>query len=107
LFLRNKLPSPFTKKTIDKIRSIPRGMVATYGQIAMLSGNPAAARQIVRILHIYFEKEELPWHRVVNRFGKISLKDHQGLIQKDLLKGEGVVFDGGDKIDLAIYLWKP
>lgn len=106
-FLRiKKLPSPFTIDAIDKIRSIPEGSVATYGQIGMLCGNPAAARQIVRVLHIYSEKEELPWHRVVNRFGEISLKNHQGQIQKELLMGEGVEFDGDNRIDLEIYLWK-
>ncbi|MCP4158725.1 MAG: MGMT family protein [Deltaproteobacteria bacterium] len=99
--------SPFTKKVIEILKRIPSGKIATYGQIAALSGNPRAARQIVRILHIYSEKENLPWHRVVNRFGQISLKDPHDKIQKHLLMNEGVKFDSTDSIDFDAYLWKP
>ena len=96
----------FTKAVIELIRSIPEGKVSTYGSIAALAGNPRAARQVVRVLHVYSRKEKLPWHRVVNREGKISLKPFHGYEQqKLLLETEGVEFGVGDRIDLDHYLW--
>ena len=96
----------FTTAVIELIRSIPEGKVSTYGNIAALAGNPRAARQVVRILHVYSRKEKLPWHRVINREGKISLKPFHGYEeQKLLLETEGVEFGLGDRIDLEDYLW--
>ncbi len=89
------------------IKSIPRGRVATYGQIAAYAGSPLGARQVVRILHTLSAKERLPWHRVINRKGQIALKPGQGYeIQKQLLQKEGVTFDDNDTIDLKKYIWK-
>ena len=80
------MPTEFTKTVIVILKKIPKGKVATYGQIAALAGSPRAARQVVRILHSSSEKYDLPWHRVVNSQGKISLKPNQGYeIQKALL----------------------
>ncbi len=80
--------------------------MATYGQIAALAGNPRAARQVVRVLHSSSGKDKLPWHRVVNRQGRIALKPNQGYeMQKGLLEGEGIRFDDGDSIPLDRYLW--
>lgn len=100
--------SPFTQEVIDTIRKIPEGKVATYGGIAAMAGNRRAARQVVRVLHTFSRAEGLPWHRVINREGKISLSDMQGYEhQKRLLEAEGVIFDQSDTIDLAQYLWHP
>ncbi len=100
------MTEPFTKKVIELIREIPEGRVVTYGFIAALAGNPRAARQVARVLHSCSLKEGLPWHRVVNRDGRISLKPFQGYeIQKQLLEGERVLFDQKDRIDLNIFLW--
>ena len=63
----------FTSEVIRLIKSIPRGKVATYGQIACLTGHYPSVRRVVWILHSCSEKEGLPWHRVVNRQGAISL----------------------------------
>ncbi|MDP8228564.1 MAG: MGMT family protein, partial [Candidatus Electryoneaceae bacterium] len=60
------------------IKRIPTGKVATYGQIAAYAGNPQAARQVVRVLHTSARKDNLPWYRVVNRLGRISLKKGSG-----------------------------
>jgi len=61
----------------------------------------------VRVLHSSSEKENLPWHRVINRNGSISLKPGQGYeLQKALLKDEGIKFNLDDTIDLKEYLWK-
>ncbi len=71
-----------------------------------MAGNNRAARQVVRILHTYSKKEGLPWHRVVNREGRISLPKGQGYEeQKALLENEGVEFEFGGGIDLERYLW--
>jgi len=97
----------FTDNAINVIKSIPRGKVATYGQIAALAGNPRAARQVVWILHSSSEKENLPWHRVINGKGKISLEPGYGFeLQKSMLEKEGIKFGLEDKIDLACFQWQ-
>ena len=84
---------------------IPIGKVATYGQIASLAGNNKAARQISRILHTASEKYELPWHRVINSQGKISLRSGDGFeMQKAMLESEGIQVSV-DKIELKKYKW--
>ena len=99
---------PFRSKVIDVIRSIPNGKVATYGQIAALAGNPRGARQVVRVLHSSTKEDDLPWHRVVNRYGQISLKPGHGYeIQRGLLEKEGVRFNANDTIDFERYFWVP
>ncbi len=76
--------------------------------IAALAGNQRAARQVARILHSCSEKEGLPWHRVVNREGRISLKPFQGYeLQKQLLEQEGITFDKTERINLESFLWIP
>lgn len=96
--------SEFTEKVITAVKSIPKGKVATYGLIAAICGNVRAARQVSYVLHSCSKKEGLPWHRVVNRSGMISLKEEGYEIQKQLLENEGVIFDKEDKIDLEIFL---
>lgn len=96
----------FTSNAVEIIRRIPRGKVATYGSVAAMAGNKRAARQVVRVLHIYSKKEGLPWHRVINREGKISLKKGEGYErQKSLLEKEGIQFDRLGSVDLERYLW--
>ena len=96
----------FTQRVKEVIRKIPRGKVATYGQIAAYAGSPRAVRQVVWILNSSSRKDKLPWHRVINRNGKISLKPNHGYeIQKMLLRKEGVKFDKSDVIDFELYLW--
>ena len=90
------------------IKDIPKGNVATYGLVAAHSGNPRAARQVARILHSSSKKDNLPWHRVVNRKGQISLSPAKGFeIQKRMLESEGIVFGKENAIDLDEYLWHP
>lgn len=100
--------SSFSRRVKDVIKSIPKGKVATYGRVATYAGNPRGARQVVRVLHSSTRKDKLPWHRVVNREGRIALKPNYGYeIQKALLRKEGVEFGKSDTIDLARYLWSP
>ncbi|MCP4297915.1 MAG: MGMT family protein [Proteobacteria bacterium] len=96
----------FTENVISVILGIPKGKVSTYGTIAAMAGNPRAARQVVRVLHVYSRKKDLPWHRVINRLGEISLKPLQGYeIQKQLLEAEGIEFMNNGAIDLEKYSW--
>ena len=97
----------FYDRAVEIIKSVPYGKVATYGQIAYTAGNPRASRQISRILHSSSEKENLPWHRIVNSSFKISLKPGYGYeLQKKLLENEGVIFGSAGKIDPDVYQWK-
>lgn len=102
------MPDSFHKRVIETIKIIPRGRVATYGRIAAMAGNPRAARQVVRALHSSSDKENLPWHRVINSKGKISLRPGSGYeLQRALLEGEGITFGLQDIIDLNKYQWSP
>jgi methylated-DNA-protein-cysteine methyltransferase-like protein len=92
--------TPFSEKTIEIIQSIPAGKVATYGQIALLAGNHRNARRVSRLIHTCSKKYNLPWHRIVNIQGKISLKDEKFEIQYQMLKAEGIEFGIGNAIDL-------
>lgn len=92
--------NPFTLKVVQIIRSIPPGRVMTYGQVARLAGNPRAARQVARILHSLSRTEQLPWHRVLNAKGEISLEGEE---QQLALEAEGVVFDLAGKLSLPRY----
>jgi methylated-DNA-protein-cysteine methyltransferase-like protein len=99
-----KRTSQFYTRVINAIKRIPKGKVATYGQIATLAGNPRAARQVAYILHSSSSKESLPWHRVVNSKGGISLKPRHGYeLQKQLLISEHVEFMDDERIDLNLY----
>lgn len=99
---------PFTQRVIAAIKSVPRGRVATYRDIALYCGSPAAARQVAWILHAMSGKEKLPWHRIVNARGMISLPKAAGYEeQKELLIGEGIVFNKEEMIDLKKYAWLP
>ncbi len=95
----------FTEKVISIIRNIPDGKVMTYGQIAFMAGKPNGARQISWILNSMSEKEQLPWHRVINSMGRISLPEGFGMEEQIYrLKKEGVEFDENNRIDLKKFL---
>ncbi|MGH8119684.1 MAG: MGMT family protein [Gammaproteobacteria bacterium] len=91
------------------VRRIPQGRVATYGQIARLSGLPRRARQVGYALAALREHNPVPWHRVVNARGKISPRSEPGYeeYQRILLEKEGIVFDEDGGISLARYQWRP
>ena len=96
-----------SRRIIDLVRRIPRGRVATYGQIAVMAGMPNGARQVARLLHACSRSHRLPWHRVINASGGISLPAGSGGgMQRDLLEKEGVRFLRG-KADLRRYAWRP
>lgn len=96
----------FTQDALHIIKHIPHGRVLTYGRVAALAGQPCGARQVSRILHAMSGKYELPWHRVINSKGRISLGPSQGReLQKALLESEGVEFSENGSLDLKIYMW--
>ena len=97
----------FFARVYEVVRLVPYGKVATYGQIAYMTGLHPSVRRVVWILHSCSDKESLPWHRVVNRKGEISLKPGKGYEkQKELLEKEGIVFSDNNRIDLDKYLWE-
>ncbi|MBU8906211.1 MGMT family protein [Desertibacillus haloalkaliphilus] len=95
---------PFTEKVIEVLRNIPVGKVMTYGQVASLAGNHRAARQVVRILHSMSQKYSLPWHRVINAKGQISLSNEESYHEQIIkLEVEGVEVGENGLVDLAKY----
>ncbi len=102
------MSSEFVEQIKQIIRKIPRGRVATYGQIAFLPGNRRAARQVAWTLHSSSNKDRLPWHRVINGRGRISLPPGRGFeTQKQRLEAEGVAVDPRGRIDCDRFLWRP
>lgn len=88
------------------VRQIPKGKVSTYGKIANLSGLIGQARLVGYALHSTPHEMKIPWHRVINAQGRISLPKNNGgyIRQKKLLVKEGIVFKG-ERIDLSKYGW--
>lgn len=101
------MTSLFFEHVYQVVRCIPSGEVATYGQIARILGNPRAARTVGWALHGLGEGSNVPWHRVINARGMVSLgaDRHGAAIQRTLLEAEGVVFDEQGRIDLHIFGW--
>jgi methylated-DNA-protein-cysteine methyltransferase-like protein len=91
------------------VRRVPRGRVATYGQVAALAGMPRHARQVGYALNRLPADSAVPWHRVVNAAGQISLRanclGHEDL-QAHLLRRERVRLEEG-KISLPRFQWRP
>lgn len=90
------------------VRLIPRGKVATYGQIAALAGNPRLSRVVGYALHVNPDPDNIPCYRVVNRLGEVSKAFAFGGENRQvaLLQNEGVEFIDGH-VDMKKYLWKP
>ncbi len=100
--------TPLTLRLIEVIRAIPKGKVAAYGQLAALAGSPRGARQVARLLHALSEKEKLPWHRVIDRNGRISLAlDGGGARQAALLRKEKVEVSPAGTIRMDRFQWRP
>jgi len=100
------------RSTWDRIYAvvyrIPRGRVATYGQVAEVAGLPGQARQVGWALHALRSGTRVPWQRVVNARGRLSARasghEHE---QRCCLEREGVRFDAGGRIDLERDRWRP
>jgi methylated-DNA-protein-cysteine methyltransferase-like protein len=93
------------QRIYDCIKQIPVGKVATYGLIADIEGT-CTARMVGYALSHAKEEMHLPWHRVINSSGRISMKDPEGYaLQRTLLQHEGVIFTG-EKVNLKEFLWR-
>ena len=96
--------SSLADKVYEFVRNIPRGKVATYGQIALHLGNRNFARVVGNILHNNPDPEHIPCHRVVNAQGKLARSYAFGGVaaQRRLLVSEGVVFKNNQVVDLSV-----
>jgi methylated-DNA-protein-cysteine methyltransferase-like protein len=97
--------SELYEKIYTVIRKIPRGKVATYGQIAKLAGMGSHARLVGYALHALTPDKKVPWQRVVGAGGKISLGGEGLSVQRKALESEGVEFDEKGRIPLARFGW--
>jgi methylated-DNA-protein-cysteine methyltransferase-like protein len=99
----------FKEKVIKLIQAVPYGKVASYSQIALLAGSPRAARQVGSILNHIEHEAELPWWRVVNNTGRISIKgsDYSPIDQKLRLEAEGLAINVDLTFEIEKYRWSP
>jgi methylated-DNA-protein-cysteine methyltransferase-like protein len=98
------------ERILAVVRRVPRGRVATYGQVARLAGLNGHARLVGYALSALEEGSRVPWHRVVNARGRISIRGdggHMAVVQRLLLGRERVRFDTGQAIDLDVFRWRP
>jgi methylated-DNA-protein-cysteine methyltransferase-like protein len=90
------------------IRRIPKGWVATYGQVAAMAGLPRRARLVGHVLQHLDPATDIPWHRVVNAKGEVSYtpsRNGNDAFQQRLLEAEGVEFDRGNRFNLERFRW--
>jgi len=90
------------------IRRIPKGWVATYGQVAAMAGLPRRARLVGSILQNLDPASDIPWHRVVNAKGEVSYSPSRNggdALQQRLLEKEGVEFDERNRFNLERFRW--
>ncbi len=101
--------SIFTSKVLKAVKLIPKGKVASYGQVASMVGVPRAARQVGRVLYEHGGKNKIPWWRVINNNGYIVIKnpEHSPNEQKELLEAEGIKINKKLKIDIKKYRYIP
>ena len=102
-------PDSTRTRIYDVVRRVPSGRVATYGQIALIAGLPGHARQVGYAMAAVTRSSTVPWQRVLNAQGRISMRSEGpagSIIQQQLLEREGVVFAGG-RVDLTRFGWKP
>jgi methylated-DNA-protein-cysteine methyltransferase-like protein len=95
-------------RILAAVRKIPRGRVSTYGNIADVAGLPRRARLVGTVLKHAPASRDLPWFRVINSSGRISLPSGSDAYarQKRLIEREGVIFRG-DRVDMKRYGWPP
>lgn len=96
----------FPHRVWQIVAAIPPGYVTTYGDVAKLAGSPRAARQVGGVLRRLPEGSTLPWFRVVNRHGSISLTGPDLQRQRQALLADGVQVSGSGQIDMQKYRWR-
>ena len=98
----------FFERVYEAVKQIPKGKVATYGQIACAAGSPRAARQVGYALHVNPQPYVIPCHRVVNRNGRLAPAFAFGGVdvQAQLLREEGVEVKEDNTVDIQRYLYQ-
>jgi|CXWL01.1.fsa_nt_gi methylated-DNA-protein-cysteine methyltransferase-like protein len=94
------------EKIYCAVKKIPRGRVATYGQIAAIVGIPKDARRVGYALSALLDDSDVPWQRVINAKGEISERP-SAEVQRIFLEQEGIIFTKCAQIDLLRFQWKP
>ncbi|CAH0540726.1 MGMT family protein [Vibrio marisflavi] len=97
----------FLQQILLVISQIPQGKVTTYGEIARMAGYPGYARHVGKALGNLPEGSKLPWFRVINSQGKISLTGENAARQKSLLELDGIKVNENGKVQLNQYKWQP
>lgn len=97
----------FLMQIFAVIHQIPCGKVTTYGEVAKLAGYPGYARHVGKALNKLPTGSKLPWHRVINSQGRISLKGEDLVRQRNALIEEGVDVTNDGKVRMKIYRWQP
>src|SRR5689334_13265929 len=99
----------FKQQVLAYIKKIPRGKVVSYGQVAAMCGSPRAARQVGGILRACSQAQQLPWWRIINNQGVLSIKGNwteTKELQRLLLQKEGVEVSNNFTVDMVKYRWK-
>ncbi|MFH8133694.1 MGMT family protein [Pantoea osteomyelitidis] len=97
----------FQQRIWQIVAAIPYGKITTYGDVARLAGSPRAARQVGGVLKRLPAGSQLPWHRVINRHGQISLTGDDLFRQRDALEAEGIEITDDGRVALDKYRWQP
>jgi methylated-DNA-protein-cysteine methyltransferase-like protein len=103
--VRRQPHRPLFARIYAIVRRVPRGREASYGLIARVAGLDCGARTVGYALAATPTGSQVPWQRIVNREGRVSLPGEAGEVQRALLAAEGVVFDARDRIDMARFGW--
>lgn len=101
-----KVEQTIQQKIFDVVRLIPEGKVASYGQIARIVGLGISPLMVGYALAGLRDGTDVPWQRVINSQGKISLPGIGGAMQKSLLLEEGIQFDDRDRVDFNRFGWE-
>ena len=107
--MRKPKRQTFSDRVYDVVRRIPAGKCASYGDVAALLGTPRAARGVGWALNALDGDSSVPWWRVINKQGAISIRhpDVSPRIQRALLEEEGVIFNDEGRVDWAVVRWDP
>lgn len=95
-----------TTRICSVLAAVPRGRVITYGDLAEMAGYPRAARLAGQALRKLPRGTKLPWHRVINAQGRISLPEPGAQRQREKLENEGIILVKG-RVDMRKYRWRP
>ncbi|MFO8182750.1 MAG: MGMT family protein [Candidatus Aegiribacteria sp.] len=100
-------PGPMYRRIYDTVRAVPPGRVATYGQIARIAGR-CSARNVGYAMSSVRPESDVPWHRVMNSRGRISVRSRgePSRLQRAMLEAEGIIFGPDGSADLKVFGWR-